>query len=666
MYGPYKPLRYWVQKVLPLVYDNSLSYYELLAKVVAKLNEIGALQNQLIEHFDEHLESTVKEILDDWIESGTIASYLNNLVIVTDYGAKGDGETDDTAAIQRCIDENPGASIYFKKGTYIISDTIDLWGASGGQYVVFGGCTIKWNGEVSQTKPMIRVEKDYDPVISSFCRIVGGNFDGSNKAGIGIQNKAFYTDINAAKIFDFTNYGILNGTLENDVNKSTQAKIHDCHIFMRDDNNWSAEDRIAMKFTYPDNQISNVVTNRCKYAYELVSGGNSFVNCHSTVQYKDGYTLTAETLTGGHILLNPKNSGLVQDNLFTNCYFNVGKYVVHNPNISTNLITHITSSHFTYYGSSSLNFTLEAFLWYGHYGVLKVDGFDIVVGSKCNFRDYFLSEGTPGTTGIPEMNFNITYRHPEADICVANNYISNQSGAHLLSGNDISVPEANQYYEVGGVLFSYVDSVDFNRTFSEAIKVEYDVEYTHCEALINLNADLTVNIRQIYCDRNIDIHQLYAGTLTDKTIGGKTYKYLPFYIYCTGYLASRVFLKLSSMGNNNKCYVVNGVSQAHVYSGTLTGAKRLFEKVLPITQTFAVRSGETYDLRFPKGSVLCAARNDDGGNIKAAIYMRDNWNFIVPIISNNDNTAIEIVNAENVQITNNSNLAITYTVIYAA
>ena len=40
--GDYKtlqPFRYWCQKVLPLVYDDSLSYYELLCKVVDYLNK---------------------------------------------------------------------------------------------------------------------------------------------------------------------------------------------------------------------------------------------------------------------------------------------------------------------------------------------------------------------------------------------------------------------------------------------------------------------------------------------------------------------------------------------------------------------------------------------------------------------------------------------------
>lgn len=33
-------VKFWCYKVLPLVYDDSLSYYELLCKVVAKLNEL--------------------------------------------------------------------------------------------------------------------------------------------------------------------------------------------------------------------------------------------------------------------------------------------------------------------------------------------------------------------------------------------------------------------------------------------------------------------------------------------------------------------------------------------------------------------------------------------------------------------------------------------------
>jgi hypothetical protein len=50
---------------------------------------------------------------------------LNNnkqVISVTDHGAVGDGSTDDTTAIQAAIDANPGQSIFFPKGSYVISN----------------------------------------------------------------------------------------------------------------------------------------------------------------------------------------------------------------------------------------------------------------------------------------------------------------------------------------------------------------------------------------------------------------------------------------------------------------------------------------------------------------------------------------------------------------
>lgn len=44
-----KPIHFWSQKVLPLVYDNSLSYYEVVDKLVEKINEIILFINNKIE-----------------------------------------------------------------------------------------------------------------------------------------------------------------------------------------------------------------------------------------------------------------------------------------------------------------------------------------------------------------------------------------------------------------------------------------------------------------------------------------------------------------------------------------------------------------------------------------------------------------------------------------
>ena len=50
----------------------------------------------------------------------TVQAKLQEFVSVTDFGAKGDGTTDDTAAIQAAINSGVG-SVYFPTGTYIVS-----------------------------------------------------------------------------------------------------------------------------------------------------------------------------------------------------------------------------------------------------------------------------------------------------------------------------------------------------------------------------------------------------------------------------------------------------------------------------------------------------------------------------------------------------------------
>ncbi len=55
------------------------------------------------------------------------------------YNAKGDGVTDDTAAIQKALNDNPdrGATIYFPNGIYLVSDTL-RWGKNERNTVFWG------------------------------------------------------------------------------------------------------------------------------------------------------------------------------------------------------------------------------------------------------------------------------------------------------------------------------------------------------------------------------------------------------------------------------------------------------------------------------------------------------------------------------------------------
>lgn len=87
--------RFWCQKVLPLVYDDSLSYYELLCKVVKYLNDViedsdamktnignlliayNELQDYVNHYFDSlDIQTAINNKLDAMAESGELLEII--------------------------------------------------------------------------------------------------------------------------------------------------------------------------------------------------------------------------------------------------------------------------------------------------------------------------------------------------------------------------------------------------------------------------------------------------------------------------------------------------------------------------------------------------------------------------------------------------------------
>ena len=58
-------IRYWCHKILPLVYDDSLSYYEFLCKMNAKLNEVIDSTNGLVEAW-ERFQAELEKAWEDY------------------------------------------------------------------------------------------------------------------------------------------------------------------------------------------------------------------------------------------------------------------------------------------------------------------------------------------------------------------------------------------------------------------------------------------------------------------------------------------------------------------------------------------------------------------------------------------------------------------------
>ena len=76
-----EPFRLWCQKVLPLTYDDSLSYYELLCKVIDSLNKTGEDMTVLYEYVNNYFtgldtQAEINKALDKMASDGTLTGLI--------------------------------------------------------------------------------------------------------------------------------------------------------------------------------------------------------------------------------------------------------------------------------------------------------------------------------------------------------------------------------------------------------------------------------------------------------------------------------------------------------------------------------------------------------------------------------------------------------------
>lgn len=69
--------RFWCQSVLPLVYDDSLSYYEVLCKVVDYINKLIDTDREIFEDIDA-LKADM-QVVQDWINNYN-ASFAEKII----------------------------------------------------------------------------------------------------------------------------------------------------------------------------------------------------------------------------------------------------------------------------------------------------------------------------------------------------------------------------------------------------------------------------------------------------------------------------------------------------------------------------------------------------------------------------------------------------------
>lgn len=82
-----KPFRFWCEKIIPLIYDESMSYYEVLCKMVEYLNDM--INNLEVEN--EEITKLKQQVstIQSWIDSyntefaeSIIREYLATMIFV--------------------------------------------------------------------------------------------------------------------------------------------------------------------------------------------------------------------------------------------------------------------------------------------------------------------------------------------------------------------------------------------------------------------------------------------------------------------------------------------------------------------------------------------------------------------------------------------------------
>ena len=140
-------LRYWTFKILPLVYDDSLSYYEVLAKVTNKVNELVDSNNTMPQAITDEISKQLDE---------SYATDINNKInsAVNTVTENANNQIDKLASVVNTVTENANNQIdklanevYAKLITAIATDegtnTFTKDAKSGGELVFLNGTLYK-------------------------------------------------------------------------------------------------------------------------------------------------------------------------------------------------------------------------------------------------------------------------------------------------------------------------------------------------------------------------------------------------------------------------------------------------------------------------------------------------------------------------------------------
>lgn len=288
---------FWCQKVLPLVYDDSLSYYEVLCKVVHKLNEV-------IKNIDE-IPDYINQYIDERLSDEHIQELIRQAINYLEDAISKDNEGDNTNFSK---DYKAGDLLWWNDKFYRIVRDVNA-----GDSILDGG-----------TNPNIE-EVSFAEMFNEFINYLkalftendeGGNTNASRDFVIGefvwINNKLY----EVSKAISEGNSFIYEGDNQNVVETNIDILIHDLRTIIA--NNYLAivtmigylDDLTTSDKTSIVNAINSLVSNIGDLDDLTTTDKSSIVNAINEVNETGGGALT---LIGDMDDLRPPyNSTLVE------------------------------------------------------------------------------------------------------------------------------------------------------------------------------------------------------------------------------------------------------------------------------------------------------------------------------------------------------------------
>jgi hypothetical protein len=260
---------------------------------------------------------------------GTLTSYIN----VMEKGAKGDGTTDDTTAIQNAINAaGSNGVVFFPSGNYIISSAL-----------IVDNFQVSLMGLGEQFTTQITIASSADPTYAlivgntqsvGYNTIQGLTFKGRNNTtstGGGIHFRSTISSIKQCRVIQFGGTGIhiesFNASVISDV------YFEDVYLTQNGKNTTTPGDNLIIESTVSDSEYHRVISagnsakNTTRYGFNNNGGGTQkFTDCHayfcsSHGFYQNGGGETTiiggewETNAGSNIYFNNCNNIIVSDAL---------------------------------------------------------------------------------------------------------------------------------------------------------------------------------------------------------------------------------------------------------------------------------------------------------------------------------------------------------------